>query len=558
MNILKGLGISEGIAFGKLRAFKKDCFDINSEKIFTENHDAEIKKYKTAKDLAMKQLDEFYSETIEEIGEENAMIFKIHRMIAEDIDYTNSIVSIILNENANAEYAVWMTSRNFERTFEKLDNDYIKQRASDVRDISKRIIACMNPVSGKKKEIDKKSVIIGSDDLAPSEFLELDKNFVKGFITMLGSKNSHTSILARAVNMPAVIGLGEQLRPEYEGCSVIIDGFAGTVYVSPDRTTARRLKRKKELCDKRQELLNGFKCKDDITLDGQKIDICANISHVSDLNAVCECNAKGIGLFRSEFIFMGRSDYPKEEEQFRIYKKVAKKMEGKRAVIRTVDVGADKRIKYFELPREVNPAMGYRGIRICLDRQIIFKTQLRAILRASAFGNVAVLFPLICSLDEVLQIKYILNEVKEQLEKEKINYDKKINIGIMIETPASVFISDILAKEVDFFSIGTNDLIQYSLAVDRQNDKVNFMFNPHHKSVLRMINLVCHNAKKSGIHVGICGELAADESMTTTFLSFGINELSVSTPFVLEIRKKVRETNVSAVRDEILKDLSFN
>ncbi|MDR1364607.1 MAG: phosphoenolpyruvate--protein phosphotransferase [Oscillospiraceae bacterium] len=558
MNVIKGIGASEGIAFGELRAFKKDYFNINSEKIYTKDHEKEIEKYKKSCKLAMKQLDDLYKEAIADIGEEHATIFQVHKMMIEDIDYTNSVMSIIINENSNAEYAVYMTSRNFERTFGELDNDYIQQRASDVRDISKRIISCMSlSRSSNNKNTGKTNIIIGSDDLTPSEFLELDRNFIKGFVTMLGSKNSHTSILARAVNLPCVIGVGGQLRPEYEGYKVIIDSFAGTVYVSPDKITVKRLKKKKELCDRRQELLSRLKGKEDITTDGQKIEICANVSHISDLKAVRECDARGIGLFRSEFIFMNRSDYPTEDEQFQIYKKVTTKMEAKRVVIRTLDVGADKKIKYFSLPEEVNPAMGYRGIRVCLDRPEIFKTQLRAILRASMFGNIEILFPMICSLDEVLKIKHILQEVKQDLDKSEIEYDKNIKIGVMIETPAAVFISDVLAAEVDFFSIGTNDLVQYSLAVDRQNDKVNFMFNPHHKAILRMIKLVCENAKKFNIRIAVCGEIAADESMTEIFLVLGVNELSVSSPFILGIRKKVRETNVSSVREEILKNLSF-
>jgi phosphotransferase system enzyme I (PtsI) len=559
VNVLKGVGISGNIVFGKLKAFKKDFFSMNSEKIYTEDHESEIEKYKCARKLAMDQLDAVYKKVLSDIGEEHAAIFQIHRMMIEDIDYVNSVTNIITDENANAEYAVWLTSRNFEHAFENAEGDYMQQRASDIRDVSKRIVSCMSCFSENKKNEDKKkAMIIGSDDLMPSELLELNRNSVKGFITMLGSKNSHTSILARAMNITAVAGLGDQLRPEYEGCNVAIDSLAGIVYISPDKTTVRRLKKKKELCGQRQELLNSFKGKEDITLDGKEVSICANVSHVSDLAAVCECNARGIGLFRSEFVFMGRSDYPTEEEQFKIYKKVAKQMKGKPVIIRTVDVGTDKRIRYFDLPNEVNPAMGYRGIRICLDRPLIFKAQLRAILRASIFGNIKILFPMICSLDEILQIKQILNEVKEELDAKKIEYDGKLHIGIMIETPAAVFISDVLAKEVNFFSIGTNDLIQYSLAVDRQNDKINFMFNPHHKAILRMIKLVCDNAKKSGIIVGICGEVAADESMTETFLSLGVSELSVSAPFVLGIRKKVREINVSAVCGDIIRALSFD
>ncbi|MCL2313498.1 MAG: phosphoenolpyruvate--protein phosphotransferase [Firmicutes bacterium] len=554
MNVLKGVGIAEGIAFGRLKAYKKDCFSIYSIKIYTLDHTTEILRYKRAKEVAISQLDDLYRNAVNEIGEEHAMVFKVHRMMIEDIDYANSVVNIIEDENANAEYAVWLTSRNFERTFENMDGEYMQQRAGDIRDISRRIVNCMvNP--SLDKVLEKRTVIIGCDDLAPSEILELNKKYVKGFITILGSKNSHTSIIAKAVNLPAVISLGDQLKPEFEGCDVIVDSFAGAVYISPDRTTVRRLKRKKELCNRQQELLFGFKGKEDITLDGQKIELCANIGHIADIEAVKESDASGVGLFRSEFIFMGRHDYPTEDEQFKIYKTVAQKMGNKHVVVRTLDVGADKHIQYFDLPKEVNPAMGYRGIRICLDRTNIFKTQLKAILRASAFGNIEILFPMISSLEEILQTKIILQESKEELCEKGIPYNENIKIGIMIETPAAVFISDILAKEVDFFSIGTNDLIQYALAVDRQNDKVNFMFNPQHRAILRMIKLVCENSKKAGIRVGICGEIAADEHMTEIFLSLGIDELSMSAPFVLGIRKKVRETNVTLIRDKIISKL---
>ena len=432
----------------------------------------------------------------------------------------------------------------------------MQQRAGDIRDISRRIINCMgnNSVNNKSSN-DKKSLIIGCDDISPSELLELNGKYIKGFITMLGSKNSHTSILARSMKIPSVVSLGSQLKPEFEDCDVIIDGFAGVVYVSPDSTTVRRLKKKKELCDKQEELLSSFKGKEDVSIDGQKIRLSANVSHICDIKILKEVDASGIGLFRSEFIFMNRRTYPTEEEQFKIYKSIAKKMGDKHVVIRTLDVGADKRIDYFDMPKEVNPAMGYRGIRICLDRPEMFKTHIKAILRASAFGNIEIMFPMISSLDEILRTKEIIKECKLELDKQNLDYKKDIKIGIMIETPAAVFISDILAKEVDFFSIGTNDLVQYSLAVDRQNDKVNFMFNPQHRAILRMIKMVCENAKSAGIRVGICGEIAADERMTEVFLALGIDELSMSAPFILGIRRKVRETNVKLIKEQIISKL---
>lgn len=555
MHVLKGIGVSEGIAFGKLRAYKKDFFSMHSMKVFVEDTDLELNKFKKAKELALNQLDVLYNNALNDIGEDYAMIFNVHKMMLEDIEYLNSIVNVIKDENVNAEYAIWFTSRNFEKKFENMDSEYMQQRASDVRDISKRLINCMNNQVDSNVLSDKKEIIIGCDDLTPSELLELNKDCITGFITILGSKNSHTSILAKSMNFPAVISLGDQLKPEFEDCDVIIDSFAGAVYVSPDRATIRRLRRKKEMCNKQQELLSRFKGKDDVTLDGQSIELCANVSNIIDIKAVKECDASGIGLFRSEFIYMERQSYPSEEEQFKIYKTVAEKMSPKPVTIRTLDIGADKQAKYFDIPREPNPSMGFRGIRICLDRPNIFKTQLKAILRASAYGNIRILIPMISNLDEILQTKALLEECKNELRKDGFKYDDNIQLGIMIETPAAVMISDILAKEVDFFSIGTNDLVQYSLAVDRQNDKINFMFNPQHMAILRMIRLVCDNAHKEGITVGICGEIASDDKMTEIFLSLGVDELSMSSPFVLGIRRKVRSINVSAIRDEILSKL---
>ena len=555
MNVLKGIAVSEGIAFGTLKAYKKDCFDVHSVKSFTTDHDAEILKFKNAKKLAIEQLDELYKNALEDIGEEQAMIFSAHKMMVDDIDYSNSVINVIVDDNANAEYAVWFTSREFEHEFESMDSEYMQQRASDIRDVSRRIINCMSNSSSDKIESSKTSLIIGCDDISPSELLELNSTYVSGLITILGSKNSHTSILARSMKIPLIISLGDQLKPEYAGCDIIMDGYAGAVYVSPDNFTIRRLKRKKELCDRQQELLSSFKGKDTVSIDGKKVILSANISNVVDMKIVKSVDASGIGLFRSEFIFMNKHNYPTEDEQFKIYKNVAQKMDSKHVVIRTLDIGADKKIGYFNLPDENNPAMGYRGIRICLDRPEIFKTQLRALLRASAFGNIEILFPMISSLDEILQTKQLLEECKSELREKMIDFNENIKIGIMIETPAAVFISDILAKEVDFFSIGTNDLVQYSLAVDRTNDKINFMFNPQHLAILRMIKMVCENAKSAGIRVGICGEIAADEKLTEIFLSLGIDELSMSAPFILGVRRKIRETNVSLIKDKILSKL---
>ncbi len=555
MNVLKGTPVSEGIVFGRLKAYKKDYFGVHSVKVHTKDHDQEISKFTNAKKLAMEQLDELYKSALKDIGEQQAAIFDAHKMMLDDIDYFNSVVNVIVDDDANAEYAVWVTSRELEKEFENMDNEYMRQRATDIRDVSRRVINCMSNSSSDKSEIEKGSIIIGCDDISPSELLELNSTYVKGFVTILGSKNSHTSILAKSMKIPAVISLGDQLKSEYDGCDVIMDGYAGAVYVSPDNFTIKRLKRKRELCAKQQDLLLSFKGKEDISLDGQVMHLSANISHIADIKVVKEVDASGIGLFRSEFIFMGKHDYPSEDEQFRVYKSVAEKMGNKHVVVRTLDIGADKQISYFDLPHEMNPAMGFRGIRICLDRPELFKTQLKALLRASAFGNIEIMFPMISSLDEILKAKKILEECKSDLRANQTIFNENIKVGIMIETPAAVLISDILAKEVDFFSIGTNDLVQYSLAVDRTNDKVNFMFNPQHLAILRMIKMVCQNAKAAGIRVGICGEIAADEKMTEIFLSLGVNELSMSAPFILGIRRKIRETNVGLIKDQIISKL---
>ena len=427
----------------------------------------------------------------------------------------------------------------------------MKERAADVRDVSKRLLKILADSLENVVSFNEPS-IIAADDLAPSETVQLDKNKVLGFVTMRGSSSSHTAILARTMNIPAIIGVGSQLKDEFDGCEAIIDGYAGDVYINPDHDTIQKMREKQEAKERQAALLLELKGRENITLDGKHIEIFANIGNSSDVGAVLQNDAGGIGLFRSEFLYLENDDYPSEDQQFAVYKDVAEKMSGKKVIIRTLDIGADKQVDYFEMPHEENPAMGYRAIRMCLDRLDIFKTQLRALYRASAFGKIAIMFPMIISVDEVKKIKEIIKVVKRELEEDEIQFSNDVELGIMIETPAAAIISDDLAKEVDFFSIGTNDLSQYTLAIDRQNDKLTSIFDSHHKAILRLIKFVADNAHKNGIWVGICGELGADESLTETFLSMGIDELSVSPPYVLGIRKKVIETDVSKVKEKIL------
>lgn len=555
MKVLKGIGVFKGIAFGKLRMFEKKTCTIEKKEI--SNAENELKRYKSANDRAVHELGDLYSKALKDIGEESAMIFQIHQMMLEDVDLVSFVENLIKTQMVNAEYAVSEAAKKFSMMFAAMDDEYMKQRSSDVKDVCERLICALISSKSENSAKSKLSYIIGADDLTPSETIQMDKKTVKGFVTMEGSHNSHTAILARTMNIPAVVGLGGQLKEKYEGCEIIVDGFSGTVYINPDITTVKRLKKKKELCDHQNELLKELKGKKNITIDGKTIDICANVGSPADLDGVVQNDAGGIGLFRSEFLYLRRDDYPSEEEQFMAYKNAAVKMDGKRVIIRTMDIGADKKADYFDLPKESNPAMGYRAIRICLDRPEIFKTQLRAIYRASAFGKISVMFPMIISKEEVVEAKRIVRQVCDGLDRDNIPYSKEVEIGVMIETPAAALISDELAKEVDFFSIGTNDLTQYSLAIDRQNNKISSMYNPHHKSVLRMIKMVVDSAHKNGIWVGICGELAADEALTETFLSMGVDELSMSAPFILGIRKKILEVNVDEVKEKILKDLPF-
>lgn len=554
MRVLKGIGVYKGIAFGKFRMFKRNHINIQKKKI--EDVEKEIDRYKTARETAVNELNKLYEKALESVGEEEANIFQVHQMMLQDVDLVSFIENNIKEKMVSAEYSVYEACEKFTEMFSSMEDSYMKERALDVKDISNRLISIL--INTKNGNIGSNLFcIIGADDLTPSETMQMDKSNVRGFVTIHGSINSHTAILARTMNIPAVVGLGSQIKPEYEGCEMVVDGFSGTVYINPDITTVKRLKKKKELCEHQKELLQSLKGHPNVTKDGKTIDIYANVGNLADLDGVIKNDAGGIGLFRSEFLYLRRNNYPSEEEQFKIYKEAVLKMNGKRIIIRTMDIGADKKADYFDLPSEANPAMGYRAIRICLDRPLIFKTQLRAIYRASAFGKISLMFPMIISKEEVIRAKEIAREVREGLDRENIAYDREVKIGVMIETPAAVMISDELAKEVDFFSIGTNDLTQYSLAIDRQNNKISGMYNPYHKAILRMIKIVVDNAHKNGIWVGICGELAADETLTGVFLAMGVDELSMSAPFVLGIRKRMTEINVDEIKERILREISF-
>lgn len=543
MIIIKGTGVFGGIAFGKLAFYKRMENVVKRRKI--NDVSAEINRFEKAKEMAILQLRDLYDKAFDEAGEAQAQIFEAHQMMLDDGDYCESILNIVTTRQANAEYAVALTADNFSKIFSEMEDAYMRERAADVRDISERLI---NALAGGNQQGMHfvEPVILAADDLTPSETVQLDKEKILSFVTMGGSINSHTAILSRMMNIPAVVGAGDSLRAEYDGKEAIVDGFAGTVYVEPDANTIGRLRKKANDDAKKKNLLDRLRGQENITLDGKKIDVFANIGSVTDVAIALEHDAGGIGLFRSEFLYLQKKDYPGEEEQYKAYKLVAENMRGRKVIIRTLDIGADKQIDYFNLPIEENPALGYRAIRICLDRTYVFKTQLRAIYRASAFGNIAVMFPMIISMDEIKEIKDIVQTVKSELDADGIAYSKEVETGIMIETPAAVMISDMLAKEVDFFSVGTNDLTQYTLAIDRQNRKLDRFYDSHHPAVLRMLKTVADNAHKEGKWVGICGELGADLALTEFFLAIGIDELSVSPAYVLPLREKIRGIDLSA------------
>ena len=539
MKKFKGSSVYGGIAIGFISIYKKSSeIVINRSNI--DNVKLEITRFEVAKEKTVKQLIELYNKALQDVGETSAMIFKAHQMILEDEEFLESIRYIISNQQVNSEYAVASTCDHFANMFLAMDDDYMKDRALDIHDMKERILQNLIDKSQKRKQFDE-PVILFAQDLTPSETVSFEKNQVLAFVTKQGSVNSHTAILARTMDIPAIIQADIEVLDEYNGKLAIVDGYTSEIFIDPDEETLR-IKREK-LSQKKYEkeklhYLEGMK---DVTLDEKEVKLYANIGSIHDIDKVLKNDAKGIGLFRSEFLYLESSDFPTEEEQFKVYKKVTETMGKKNVIIRTLDIGADKQVNYFGLEQEENPQLGYRAIRICLTQKDLFKTQLRALYQASVYGNLSIMFPMIISVDEVIEIKKIVNEVKEELKQKKIPF-KDVELGIMIETPAAALISDDLAKEVDFFSIGTNDLTQYTLAIDRQNEKLDHFFNAHHKAVLRLIELVIKNGHDNGIWVGICGELAGDLKLTETFLKMGVDELSVSPSLVLKVRKRIRES----------------
>ena len=541
MRTYNGKSVYGGVAIGKLHVFAKEQQRIVRRTISDTGKERE--RFEAARAEAQEQLAELYNKALKEVGEANAAIFEIHQMMLDDEDYLDSINNIITDQSVNAEFAVGITADNFAEMFASMDDAYMKERAADVKDISERIVRILLNADAAGVKMNE-PVIILADDLAPSETVQLDKDKVLSFVTVHGSTNSHTAILARTMNIPALIGVELELSQELEGRLAVVDGTNGVVYIDPDAETLKKMEQRRDEELEKRRLLQELKGKDNVTKDGRSVMVYANIGNLKDIPYVLENDAGGIGLFRSEFIYLENSDYPTEEQQFAIYKEVAQKLSGKRVIIRTLDIGADKQADYFGLDREENPAMGLRAIRICLTRPEVFKTQLRALYRASKYGRIAIMYPMITSLEELKRIKAISKEVKAELTAEGIPYND-VEEGIMIETPAAVMISDLLAKEVDFFSIGTNDLSQYTMAIDRQNPKLDEFFDPHHEAVLRMIELVTRNAHDNGIWTGICGELGADMELTEQFLRMGVDELSVSPSFVLPLRNNIRNMDLS-------------
>lgn len=534
MKVYEGKSVFYGIAIGKIRLLKKEKRNVVRTHI--EDVEGEIARKNKAVCETDAQLKNLYEKALQEVGEVGAAIFEVHQVMLQDPDYQEAIENLIRTQEVNTEYAVATTSDNFANMFEMMDDDYMKARAADVRDISERLIAVLSEETVDLSSGEEAEIIV-AEDLTPSETVQMDKSKVRSFVTRLGSANSHTAILARTMNIPALIGI--DYEEEIDGKTAVVDGFQGTLIVDPDSETLLSYVKKEEEERSKQELLLTLKGKETVTKSGKAIQLYANIGGLSDLQYVLQNDAAGIGLFRSEFLYLEKSDYPTEEEQFQVYKSVAQTMAGKKVIIRTLDIGADKQIDYFDLKKEENPAMGFRAIRICLKRPEIFKTQLRALYRASVYGNIAIMFPMITSVWEIRKIKEIVEEVKAELRKEDIPYHE-MELGVMIETPAAVMVSEELAKEVQFFSIGTNDLTQYTLAVDRQNGELDDFYDAHHPAVLKMIRMVIENGHKQNIWVGICGELGADLTLTDTFLDMGIDELSVSPSRILPIRNKIR------------------
>ena len=543
MFIYNGKGVYSAVAIGHISVYKRQTAAVT--RIEITDTAAELKRVEAAKALAIEQLQAIYDKALKDVGEENAAIFEVHMMMLDDEDYNDSIKNIIETEYVNAEYAVSVTAENFAEMFAAMDDSYFQARAADIKDISNRLIVCLTDGGAKQDSVDEK-VIICADDLAPSETVSLDKEKVLAFVTAYGSSNSHTAILARNMNIPAIIGVGEEfLKNISDGDYAIVDGFTGEVFVDPDEETLAKLTKKQEEDIAKKKLLQDLKGKENITLDGTKIKIFANIGSVDNIGSVIANDAGGVGLFRSEFLYLENDDYPTEEQQFEAYKKVLESLPGKQVVIRTLDIGADKQVDYFNLDKEENPAMGIRAIRICLTRQDIFRTQLRALYRASVYGNLGIMFPMITSVSEVKKVMEICDSVRADLKVQDIPFSENVEHGIMIETPAAAVISDLLAPMVDFFSVGTNDLTQYTLACDRQNPKIEPFVDTHHEAILRLIKMAADNAHKHGAWIGICGELGADTTLTETFLRMGIDELSVSPSFVLKVRDAVRKIDLS-------------
>ncbi len=537
MVVCQGKSVLKGIAIGKIYLYEKQEYVLEQKQV--ADAEAEVARFEAAKETAIGQLDDLYEKALAEAGEEQAMIFDVHKMMLDDGDYLDAITGLIRSEKVNAEYAVHTTGEQFAAVFASMDDDYMKARSADVKDISGRVIRILAGI-GDGSIASEEPVILLADDLTPSETVSLDKSKILAFVTRNGSANSHTAILARSMNIPALVQTDVELLKKYHGMDAVVDGLDGKLYLDPEEAVLAELVQKKEACGRERAELEKLIGLDNVTRDGRKVNVYANIGSPEDVDKVLLNDAGGIGLFRSEFLYLGREDYPSEEEQFEIYKEVLSRMEGKKVIIRTLDIGADKQVDYFKLPKEENPAMGYRAIRICLDRIDVFKTQLRAIYRASVYGTAAIMFPMIISVKEILRIKEIVEEVKAELTAAGIEI-APVELGIMVETPAAVMISEELAKEVSFFSIGTNDLTQYTLAIDRQNQSLDTIYDSHHPAVLRMIQMTIENGHKGGAWVGICGELGADTTLTKTFVDMGIDELSVSPTYVLGLRKAIRE-----------------
>ena len=543
-----GKGAFGGYAMGQILFYNRIQTGIKAHTV--DDPIAELERFFAAQKTAIEQLGELYEKALLEVGRSSAMIFQIHQMMLEDVDYVGSITNMIQNQGQNAEYAVSVTAAKFANMFATMDDPYMRERSADVKDISQRLINVLTHNHDGVISFEK-PVIIAANDLVPSEIMQLDKDKVLAFVTCHGSINSHTAILARIMNIPAVVNLGTDFTKEYDGREAIVDGYNGKLIISPNQEATAYYTKKQMQEKANRALLREQLGKDNVTQDGRKIHIVANIGSTADIPDALENDAGGIGLFRSEFLYLESSFFPSEQEQFEAYKTVAQSMEGKKVVIRTMDMGADKQVDYFRLPKEENPAMGYRAIRICLTQLDIFRTQLRALYRASAFGNIAIMFPMITSVEEVQQVKKIAAQIRAELDCEGIAYAPHVELGIMIETPAAAIISDLLAKEVDFFSIGTNDLTQYTLAIDRPNAMLDQFYQPYHKSVLRLMKLVADNAHRNHIWCGICGDLGSDLEMTPLFLAMGIDEISVPPSSILAVRKKVRETNVSMIQNQL-------